>query len=97
MERDRFRALARDLGARFTLVSCEAPADILRARVAARHRTGDDASEADIDVLARQIEWQERPADDEEADCVHLDTQAEWAALVERLGALAEALTSDRR
>ena len=97
VERDRFRALARELDVRFTLVSCEAPADILRARVAARHRTGRDASEADVDVLERQIEWQERPAADEQADCVHVDTQAEWAALEERVGALAEALTSDRR
>ena len=62
VERDRFRALARELDVRFTLVSCEAPADILRARVAARHRAGRDASEADVDVLERQIGWQERPA-----------------------------------
>jgi len=97
VERDRFRALARELGARFALVSCEAPADVLRTRVAARHRTGRDASEADVDVLERQMEWQERPALDEEADCIHVDTQAEWASLEERLGALAEALTSARR
>jgi uncharacterized protein len=97
VERDRFRALARELGARFTLVSCEAPADILRARVAARHRTGRDASEADVDVLERQMEWQERPAPDEEADCIHVDTQAEWATLEGRLGTLAKALTGDRR
>lgn len=97
MERDRFRALARELGVRFTIVACEAPADILRARVVARHRAGGDASEADVDVLERQFEWQERPADDEEADLARLDTQVEWPALEARLGALAEALTSGRR
>ena len=96
-ERDRFRALARELGARFTLVSCEAPADILRARVAARQRAGRDASEADVDVLERQIGWQERLAPDEEADCFHVDTQAEWAAVEERGRSLAEALTNARR
>ncbi len=96
-ERDRFRALARELGARYTLVSCEAPADILRARVTARQRTGRDASEADVDVLERQMEWQERPAPDEEADCIHVDTQAEWDAVEERLGTLAKALTGDRQ
>ena len=73
------------------------PADVLRARVAARHRTGRDPSEADVDVLERQIGWQERPAADEEADCVHVDTQAEWAALEQRLRTLAEALTSGGR
>ena len=97
VERDRFRALARELGARFTLVSCEAPVDVLRARVAARHRAGRDPSEADVDVLERQIGWQERLAPDEEADCFHVDTQADWAAVEERGQKLAEALTSARR
>jgi hypothetical protein len=96
VERDRFRALARELGARFTLVSCEAPVDVLRARVAARHRAGRDASEADVDVLERQLGWQERPAPDEDADCIHVDTQ-EWAAVEERCRSLAESLTNDRR
>ena len=96
VERDRFRALARELGARFTLVSCEAPADILRARVAARHRAGRDASEADVDVLERQLGWQERPAPDEDADCIHVDTQ-ERAAVEERCRSLAESLTKDHR
>jgi len=96
-ERDRFRGLAKDLGARFTLVSCEAPADVLRARVAARHRAGDDPSEADVEVLERQIGWQERLAPDEEADCIHVDTAAEWTAVEKRCRSLAEALTKDDR
>ncbi|MGE5160919.1 MAG: AAA family ATPase [Betaproteobacteria bacterium] len=92
-ERDRFRALARELDARFALVSCEAPADVLRARVSARLQAGRDASEADVDVLERQMEWQECPAPDEEAGCIRIDTQAAWSAVEERLGALAVALT----
>jgi hypothetical protein len=97
VERDRFRALAMELGARFTLVSCEAPADVLRARVAARHRAGRDPSEADVEVLERQIGWQERPAPDEESDSIHVDTTAEWAAIEERCRSIAEALTKDDR
>ncbi len=97
VERDRFRALARELGVRITLVSCEAPADILRARVAARQRAGRDPSEADVDILERQMGWQERPALDEDADCVHVDTQCDWAAVEERCRSLAEALTQDHR
>jgi hypothetical protein len=97
VERDRFRALATELGARFTLVSCEAPADVLRARVAARHRAGRDPSEADVEVLDRQIGWQERPAPEEESDCIHVDTTAEWAAIEERCRSLAESSTKDHR
>jgi predicted kinase len=95
-ERDRFRALACELGARFTLVSCEAPAGVLRARVEARQRAGRDPSEADLEVLERQIGWQERPAPDEEPDCIHVDTAAGWAAVEERCRSIAEALTKDR-
>jgi aminoglycoside phosphotransferase family enzyme/predicted kinase len=95
VERDRFRALAQELRARFTLVSCEAPADVLRARVAARHRAGRDPSEADVEVLERQIGWQERPTPDEESDCIHVDTAAEWASIEERFRSLAESLTKD--
>jgi hypothetical protein len=65
--------------------------------VAARHRAGRDASEADVGVLERQIGWQERPAPDEEADCAHVDTQAAWASVQERCKSLAGALTEDPR
>lgn len=96
-ERQRFRALARDLDARFTLVACEAPAEILRARVAARQRAGSDASEADLDVLERQIGWQEPLSGDERADCIRVDTQADRAVVEEHCRSLAAALASDPR
>jgi hypothetical protein len=95
-ERDRFRALARELDARFTLVACEAPPDVLRARVAARHSAGSDASEADLDVLERQIGWQEPLSPDERGDCVHIDTRRDWAAVEERCQSLAAALKTAR-
>ncbi|MGB2818431.1 MAG: AAA family ATPase, partial [Burkholderiaceae bacterium] len=95
VERDRFRALARELDARFTLVACEAPPDILRARVAARHSAGSDASEADLDVLERQIGWQEALSPDERGACVHIDTRADRAAVEERCRSLAAALTTE--
>jgi predicted kinase len=97
VERDRFRALARELDARFTLVACEAPADILRTRVAVRHDAGSDASEADVDVLERQMQWQERPSLDERSDCIHIDTQSGWAAVEERCRSLAAALKREDR
>ena len=51
---------------------------------------------ANLTLAATAAGLLERPAADEEADCVHVDTQAEWAVLEERLGIVVEALTSDR-
>jgi aminoglycoside phosphotransferase family enzyme/predicted kinase len=65
-ERGAAEALARQAGAPFEGVWLEAPADVLRARIAAR--TG-DASDADVGVLDRQlafdvgeVRWDRRPA-----------------------------------
>ena len=88
-ERLRFRDVARELGAHFALVVCSAPADVLRARVAARAASGTDPSEADLDVLVRQLDWYEAPGADEEAWAHHVDTaqgMAEVEAACERLG-----------
>ena len=88
-ERLRFRDVARELGAQFALVVCSAPADVLRARVAARAAAGTDPSEADLDVLERQLDWYEAPGADEEAWAHQVDTaqgRAEVEADCERLG-----------
>jgi len=55
-ERLQFRALAGDLGVPVCVVHCNAPAELLRARVTARRDAAIDASEADTSVL----EWQEK-------------------------------------
>jgi aminoglycoside phosphotransferase family enzyme/predicted kinase len=52
-ERDRFRALAASCAAPFAILHCRADMVLLRERVAARRARGDDASEADLDVLER--------------------------------------------
>lgn len=49
-EREQARALARELGAGFSIVACEAPVAVLRERLLARRG---DASEADAAVLER--------------------------------------------
>jgi predicted kinase len=88
-ERLRFRDLAGELAARFALVVCSAPVEVLRARVAARAATGTDASEADLAVLERQLGWYEAPAADEQAWTHHVDTaqhMAQVEATCERLG-----------
>jgi len=52
-ERDRFRALAASCAAPFAILHCRADRALLHERIAARRARGDDASEADHDVLER--------------------------------------------
>ncbi|MDA8108439.1 MAG: AAA family ATPase [Betaproteobacteria bacterium] len=89
-ERAAFRTLARELDVPFAIVSCRAPAEQLRERVAAREREARDASEAGVTVLERQLASEE-PLDAEElAATVIVEagrTETAAARLAERLGA----------
>lgn len=86
-ERIAFRALAEALGARFTLLVCEAPLEVLRARVAARAAQGSDASEAGVDVLERQLGWWQPLGEDERAAAVRCDTASNtWTQALGTLG-----------
>ena len=90
-ERERFAAIARAAEAHFLIAACGAAAETLRARVAARERAAEDASEAGLAVLARQLANAEPLSAEEEAQAMHLDTgrgaaAAEAAALARRLG-----------
>lgn len=67
-ERDSFRHTARELGVPFAILHCHAPEDVLRERVQARAQRGDDASEADLDVLARQRQFAQ-PLSEAELPC----------------------------
>ena len=80
-ERDAFRALSATLGARFALVECTAPADVLRARVNRRAAQDIDASDATVAVLERQLATHEPVAPEERAACWRVRTDAEPAAL----------------
>jgi predicted kinase len=53
-ERQQFLDLARRAEAHIAIVHCSAPESVLRERVAARSAARNDASEAGLDVLARQ-------------------------------------------
>ncbi len=59
-ERDEFRRLAAELGVEFGIVYLKAEPGELRRRIAARRN---DASEATVEVLERQLGWFEEPAD----------------------------------
>lgn len=66
-DRERFRRLARELGASFRIVACAAPQAVLRARIAERARRGRDASDADLAVLDWQVRGCEPLAPEERA------------------------------
>ena len=86
-ERRRFLDLAAATGSPATIVHCRAPDAVLRERVAARHAALNDASEAGLEVLARQPGYWE-PFEADERDCVAVaDTHdpTSVAALLDRL------------
>jgi hypothetical protein len=91
-ERDRFRALAAELGVPFALLDCQADLATLRQRVRARQLRRDDASEADEAVLEHQVEVDEPLSPDERATAIVVRTDglvdvasiaAQWRAFDE--------------
>ena len=96
-DRQMFRQLAERLGAQPTIVVCEAPADTLRARVAARAAHGTDASDATLEVLAHQLAAFETPGGDEKAIVKWIDTNTEHPMLAGRCAALAARLRTERQ
>ncbi len=65
VHRQPFRELAARHGVPFILLDCSADPAVLRERVAARRVRGDDAAEADVAVLERQLQYDEPPVADE--------------------------------
>lgn len=66
VDRESFRALAGRTGAAFSILAPKATPEQLRERILARHLQGQDASEATLDVLARQMQLIEPLAPHEE-------------------------------
>jgi aminoglycoside phosphotransferase family enzyme/predicted kinase len=91
-ERRSFLALARGRNAAFAIVHCHAPDAVLRDRVSARAVARNDASEAGLDVLARQPSYWEAFGDDEQPHVVAVDTSdtSAVAAATTTLAALTE-------
>ncbi len=85
-QRQPFRALAAARAVPFILLACRAAPATLRARVAARQARGDDAAEADLEVLERQLQRYTPPAPDEQPLWVEsADCAAVQEAVLERL------------
>jgi aminoglycoside phosphotransferase family enzyme/predicted kinase len=79
-ERLRFLDLAATADARAVILHCQAPQAILRQRVADRHAARSDASEAGVDLLARQPSYWEGFDERELAQVIEVDTSAARAA-----------------
>ena len=66
------RAMFEEMGKPYLILACEAPNEVLRARVALRHAAQTDAAEADLTVLEKQLATHEASA--ERAHAILLDT-----------------------
>nr|MCU0775012.1 AAA family ATPase [Ideonella sp.] len=73
-QRDALRAVAAAEGVPFALLDCQAPLEVLQARVLARQRDGRDASEATLAVLAAAVDRQEPLDADEAGQALTVDT-----------------------
>ena len=87
-DRDALRAVARRAGATFAIAACEAPEAVLRSRILARARAGGDASEATLEVLAKQLATAEPLTDAELIFAVRVDTTEERDSLRARAAAI---------
>ena len=87
--RRKFRTLARGLGKPFYILACHADVSTLKERIRQRARHRDNISDADIDVLEKQMQNYQPPGDEEAAYIIEIDTEKniDIAALAERLGA----------
>ena len=70
-----FRQVAAANAARFAILDCAAPPNELRRRILARARRGRDASEADLEVLSRQLSTAEPLDRAERRHVVAVDTK----------------------
>jgi uncharacterized protein len=91
-ERDEFRVLARELGARFLIASCRASEAVLRSRVARREAAMSDASEAGVAVLENQLATQQALGADELAYAATIDSEWDEARLQRSLSEIAARL-----
>ncbi|KLN53174.1 AAA family ATPase [Variovorax paradoxus] len=74
-ERRSFQVLAAELDLPFAILDCRAAEAVLRRRVAERGASGTDASEASLEVLARQLAAHEPLEADERALAIEVFTE----------------------
>jgi predicted kinase len=80
VERRDLLSLAQRMDVPAAILQCVAPLAVLRERLELRSRSGDDASEAGVAILARQPGYWEEFDDEERTKVVAVDTTAPDAA-----------------
>lgn len=75
-QREQFRLLAAELGVPFLILDLRAAETAMQARITQRERSEQDASDAGLDVLARQLANHEPLAAEEMPQVVAVDTEA---------------------
>jgi uncharacterized protein len=75
-ERDTFSRIAKQHNARFAILDCVAPEEVLRRRIAARAAESRDASEANLEVLDHQLAEQDPLGGDEQRAAIRVPTDA---------------------
>lgn len=96
-ERAALRAIALACNAPFVLVSCEALGERLQARILARQAANQDASDADLSVLALQQRVVEPLPADWAAFSHRVDNSGDLDALAAQVSALVPALVPNMR
>jgi predicted kinase len=75
-ERDAFSRIAKQHNARFAILDCVAPNEVLRRRIAGRAAESRDASEANLEVLDHQLAEQDPLGADEQRAAIRVPTDA---------------------
>lgn len=94
--REEFAVLGRELDVPVTIVSCTAPPEELRRRLARREAGGRDASDAGVAVLENQMLTGEPLDESELSRVVCIDTGEQGAALQAQIDAVAGRLAPGR-
>ncbi len=86
-QRRPFTELANRLDRTYFILDCQAPTTELKSRITARDRTGTDASEANLLVLAHQLQTAQELDDQERANSIAIDTTIplDFSAVLSRL------------
>ncbi len=82
-----FQRLARELSVPYVILDCGAPLDELRRRLIARARQAEDASEADVAVMEKQLARAKPLTAEERSHRFAVGPDSEMAALWQRLQA----------
>ena len=72
--RERAFHIAFECHAEFRIVDCQAPVELLQARIQTRQKDASDPSDADMSVLKRQMEETEPLTEEERSNAISVDT-----------------------